>query len=181
MEEHAQDIKKERNFMSQAEEAQAHALYIQNMMPVNIAIVLSEQRKVDYPSLPVISAKMIQNKSYLGKWHAERREYLERQSETIATALESIKAQSGSEMVVIIKSLHDLFLEDLSMLKDIRKTVKTARDALDFTKATEVIQKRLFHFHALRSTPLAAQAIPVVSTSAGQSALAGGIADESAA
>jgi len=167
-----------KGFMSQAEIAQAHALYIQGMMPLNVSLVLSEQRTVDHPSLPVITAKMIGTHVYHGEWGLERKAYMERQSETIATALEGIKEQTGGEMVVIVKNLHDSFLSELEKITNIRKDAKTARDILDCCKALEVVQKRLFHFHALRSTPLATAAIPVATTDAGHSALQGGEAVE---
>lgn len=163
-----------KNFMMQAEIAQAHSLYIQNMMPMMIAKVLTDQRHADFPSLPAIEAKTIQNHASNRQWAVERKAYMERQSETIATALEAIKEQAGTEMVVIVKSLHNSFLLELDMIDDIRKSCKTARDMLDIAKALETVQKRLFHFHALRSTPLASAAVPAQSVDAGSSAMSGG-------
>ncbi len=172
MDSHAPSSQK--NFTTQAEQAQAHALYIQNMMPLMIATILTEQRKRDCPDLPAVTPKVVNNLACYGKWGIERRQYMVKQSETIATALEAIKAEAGAEMVVIIKSLHDSFVSDLDMIEKVRKKVKTPRDALDLAKALEVAQRRLFHFHALRSTPLASQAMPVETIMAGSTALEGG-------
>jgi len=174
-------VREQKIFMSQAEIAQAHALYVQYMMPQDIARVLTDQRLVDYPSLPGITAIQINHHQKKGRWRIERKAFMERQSETIATALEAIKADASSEMVVIVKSLHNSFLRELEKIDTIREQATTARDILDCTKALETVQKRLFHFHALRSSPLAAQAIPVSSTRHGHSALEGGEADETAA
>lgn len=167
-------VREQKSFLASAERAQAHALYIQNIMPLMIAKILTDQRKEDFPSLPVITAKQVNQIAYRYKWAKERTEYMERQSETIATALEAIKEEAGPAMVAIVKSLHNSFLDELTMIDKIRAMVKTPRDMLDIAKALETVQKRLFHFHALRSNPLAGAAPPMKSVSDGDTVLGGG-------
>lgn len=167
-----------RKLMTQAEIAQAQALFIQGLMPSVIAKSLTEQRIIDKSTLPEIPAWQITGLAHRSGWRKDRQIFAEKESETIATALEQLKGAAGNEMVALIKELHQSFADDVHMLKGLRKKCDTTKEALDFIRAEESLQKRLFHFHSIRPTPLASAAIPMTTIQAGSTALEGGLVDD---
>lgn len=169
---------RQRNNLTQAEIAQAQALFIQGLMPSVISKSLTEQRIIDKTTLPEIEAWQIASLAHRRSWGKDRQIFAEKESETISAALEQLKGTAGNEMVALIKGLHESFADDADMLKGLRKKCNTTKEALDFIRAEESLQKRVFSFYSLRSTPLASAAIPMAVVQAGSTALEGGLVDD---